>query len=374
MIQDIIDLRTGGWVLRREIETVKTKDEIRLAYQKEQQQKNQPKRNKRYDHHDRRNDNRGQDVRNTNQRKHIATVRQTGTGGRAWGKPSPQKNNATQQKQKPGSRNSQDVRGARYSNTSSPTVNSTQQRQRSSPPKSQPKKQGPTKDDLKKKFKAIADEGKDKELPDAKLDQFLQEHKTPQNVAKMAYGVFFDYYLCCCTKTQKQMLTSFVYHNREDNLNQNALKEWLADFAGMIGEFKDNSDCPHVSKYYARIVGELVVTEKISVPTAFEYLPRATSDNFEEDQINMFLIGLLKTLIEGNKSPLVQKYSQLFAENFKLSPKVYNRPSRRTCIPDPAKPTQEDEEIIPVLQGILGEDYYSKVKLAESPKRRTERR
>lgn len=276
--------------------------------------------------------------------------------------------NLLHKKKKPGSRGSQDVRGQRYSNNSSPTANTTQQRQRSSPPK----KAAVTLDDLKKKFKAIADEGKDKELPDAKLDKFLTDHTNPQSVAKMAYTVFFNYYLSCHTRTQKQMMTTFIWHNRENTLNQNAMKEWLADFAGKIEYFRDAHDTPHVSKYYARIVGELVISEKITMNQAFGYLPRGENKGVldDEDTINMFLIGLLTTLIEGNKTDVVQQYSDLFAENFNFSPKLFTRPARRTCIPNPAKPQKEDEQIIPVLQEILGEDYYSQVTLAEAPKRR----
>ena len=105
--------------------------------------------------------------------------------------------------------------------------------------------------------------------------------------------------------------------------------------------------------------------------------------------------------IEGNKTDVAQQYSDLFAENFNFSPKLFTRLARRTCIPNPAKPQKEDEQIIPVttfvfillllekkdgeraprlkvtqshvnlfvkvLQEILGEDYYSQVTLAEAP-------
>lgn len=380
MIQDIIELRKSGWVLRREIETVKTKDEIKRQYQKEQNEKASGKRNKRYDNknnYDNRNDRRG-DVRSNNNsnRKTIATIRSQGSKTNVWG--TAKSNNSNYPKRQPSrTPGSQDVRGGKYSH--SPSNNNTTQRPRSSPPVSNSRPPPSSSNDnnnntntsssfdvnrMKEQFKEISSGGK--ELADAKLDDFVLKYKDNAQGAFEAYKILFNYYHCCSTQTQKQMLINIRYHSTKNNLHIGALRHWMQVFSGEIEIYTANYDSPHTSKFYGELVAELFNSNAISMEDAVQYRPGCNPEmplNME-DEVNFYLISFLEKLYtlkdvgEEEFQNQIAPHASLLRNHFNLAPKTSGKLSRRTKIPNPKNTTSP---LLNTLFFILGDDYWSRV-------------
>jgi len=397
MIQDIIEVRKNGWQLRREFETVKTKEEIRQQYVEEQNEKSRPKRKDGYGHHDRHHhghhghhghqhdrrysNNQQQDVRQNVKR--TAIIRQSSSSarsGNAWGKPSggAQKQRTPPEMRRSSSNNnnnnrgSQDIRGSKFNSvrrtSSNQSFNNTNN---SNNPKTPPSKNP---DFIKKEWKELTNTN-DKQLPDEELDIFLRKHKEPNGAANVAYGLFFGYYHSAHRVTQNQMRITIRSHIQKKSLNIGQTRNVLQTFAKKLEPWGENNDVPKTGEYYGKMIAELI-PNIITIDEALNnFFPANENKPLDNDDIgNKYLLGLMDSLIFLDREQVVEQNHTLFANSFNLAPMSYGSPARRTAIPNPNDKVlgdnEEQQKLLGHLIAILGDDYYSRIQLAPPRQRK----
>jgi len=359
-----MDLRRCQWVARRETETVKTKDEIHKQFH-QQKAKQAPKGRKNFRHHD----HRGQRPPQIgppmgNSRGAAIGIRSSGQN-RGWGPPrgnsttsfairsntqDVRPNTEVRKFLKQDSNSSQNSRrfGNRQDSARSPR---TPVAQTASSPRMA---RGPSKKDLKEKFKKDVLCGENKNLDDKKVDKWLQ------TATEGNYAVFFEYFLTASSACQAQLLVNVRDANRSKKVNHKTLIAWARKFAPTLNDFASEQDTPKAAEYFGRSLSEFVHTGSVPI----QVLVNLCSTIKEDDEArNKFMMGLLKSLLELNEeSPQIFDNLDVIAKGFCLEPKKFGKPCRRSSIP-----ASED---FPVLTKILGEDYEKRIKLGASPVRK----
>jgi len=352
MVLEIKELRDNRWVPRREIETVKLKEEVRKEYEREQMEKARaghkgkrgvkPTARKPNDFRDNRG-RRDNNIRgSTNSGGNIRGS--TNSGGNAWGR-NRTPSSAPGKTKKSGS---QDVRGNSYSSVKSPNPSRPPQ-SGTAPPKSTKTSSAPAPINIDALQKEWDEFGNTKLIPEAKLDKFLNAAKNPA-AQKARWSVFFKHFVCNAqAETQKQMMTSLRFHNRSNKFNPQAMLQCLVEIASKVEKFSDDFDVPKAAEYYGYLVSELVITQRMQVQ---EVVSKFAPQNLEKETFkNMYLTGVLRELAtceEPDGPAFIEQHASVFAKGFLQKPNDYGKPAKRNKIPS--------VEELPIIKVVLGEN------------------
>jgi len=330
MVLEIKELRDNKWIPRREVETVKLKEDVRKEYERELMEKQRgPKRGK---HGVKVAAKRPADFRG----RRDNTIRSSNSGGNAWGRARQPSSAPVSSKKKS---NSQDIRG--YSNIRSPNP--------SQPPQSARVRSQPQAINPKAIQKEWDEFGNSRRIDDQRLDKFLKKAGQNPSAQKVRWQVFFKHFVCNAqADTQKQMMICFRSFMRGNDISVQSILTCMREISSTIEELGDDFDVPKAAEYYGFLCSELVVTGKMSPQELIQkYAPSKVS---KETSHNLFMTGVLKelsTLEDPNGVAFVEQHAQILANGFRLEPKDYNKPAKRKQIPT--------AEQLPIISVVLGE-------------------
>jgi len=341
MVLEIKELRDNRWVPRREIETVKLKEEVRKEFEREQMEKARgPHKGKRGVKPTARKPN---DFRDNRGRRDNTIRGSTNSGGNAWAR-----NRTPSSAPKMKKSGSQDIRGNSYSSVRSPNPSRPPQ-SGTAPPISRKTSSAPAPINIDALQKEWDEFGNSKRIPEAKLDKFLNVANNPA-AQKARWSVFFKHFVCNAqAETQKQMMTSLRFHNRSNKVNPQSLLQCLVEVASKVEAYSDDFDVPKAAEYYGYLVSELVITQRMQVQ---EVVSKFAPQNLEKQTfVNMYMTGVLRELAtceEPDGPAFIEQHASVFARGFLQNPNDYGKPARRNKIPT----AQE----LPVIEVVLGEN------------------